>query len=117
MMGKKLKGIKMKKLALFASILPAFAMATSILPPSRLAAPAKVLRELAMSNINVKGQILRVTENRPYTNYVIGIGADVSTANACTQFVGQETSKVGKVIRIRAMGVADALTTICNRML
>lgn len=104
-----------KKLALVVGILPVLASATSLHPDTfRRDEVSKVLKALNVENVGREGAVLRTNRRHPYTSFLIGIPAEVATASACVDFVGQETTvDTGRVTQLRAMGASDPLNEAC----
>lgn len=105
----------MKKLAFIFSVLPVFAIATSLHPDTFRKEVAPVLHALDVA-IQSEGEVLKTDHHHPYTDYLIALPASVNTGSACTHFVGQETTAIpqrGGAINLRVLGATDPMMDAC----
>ncbi len=103
----------MKRIALILSLLPLLAMATSTRPETDEVAPT--LAPVAIQNIAREGKVMRSQHQHPFTDLLIAIPAEVSTASVCVDFVGQQTTgeSEGSSISITALGASNPLQQAC----
>jgi hypothetical protein len=100
----------MKKVQLFLLSLAFVGVAANAASQSDV---APVLRSLDV-NVQLTGEVLKTDRVHPYTYFLIGIPVSVFTGDACTQFVGQEsTDERAGLKSIHAMGASDPINTAC----
>lgn len=102
------------KLALVLSVLPALTFATSLHPDTFTNDDvAKVVKPLNAQKIGREGKILRSRRQHPFSNFLIGIPAEVVTASACVDFVGTVSTVNNKTLDVKALGASDPVNETC----
>lgn len=71
------------------------------------------LADLRLADVASAGVVLKRNSMFPVETIMVGIPATVATQSACTHFVGQETTLVGKHEIITAKGATDPMIDAC----
>ena len=107
----------MNRLKFFAVALAFVSMASqarSIQPDAFRGEVAPVLSQIEVTNVALKGEVLKENSMHPYTNFTIAIPVMVSTGSACTTFVGQQTKiEESGLQSIQMMGSTDPIVDAC----
>jgi len=90
--------------------------ATSLHPNTFHTDVAPSLHKIKITEVGSRGSVLRSRTQHPFTEFLIGIPAKVSTESACTTFVGQNVTSPRSpkfFPSISAMGATDPLIDAC----